>query len=383
MREYEESHPWITFDLNAVRRFSERSWLLLGEAQGLCKQIGRAPLPPSVQEDLLWVSLRRGVMATTAIEGNTLSQDESVINAIKEGTYEAPPSRQYQAQEIENVLEVINYIDAQYQDGSLNPISLEMVHEINRRLLEGTEHEPNAVPGVIRDHSVAVGGVYQGAPHRDCRYLLERLTQWLSGDAFRSECPEVSFARSVIGAIYAHLYLAWIHPFGDGNGRTARMLEYVLLTRTGDIPYEATHLLWNHYYNTHDRYYAKLQEASSQRCALGFVEYAIEGFTDGLREHVEMVHLAVANIAWINHVHETMTQFPATPVRSRQRNLVLRMERGRAYSRRELKDLQLQVGGHDAPATDRTLSRDLARLANANMIIRDGLGWRTNSATFD
>ncbi len=359
--------------------------MLLGEAQGLCKQIKRAPLPAKDQDELLMVSLRRGVMATTAIEGNTLSHDEEVIAAIRAGTYEATPSRQYQAQEIENVFEVLGYIDGRARAGGSFPITSEEVCKINRLLLEDTEHEPNAIPGRIRHHSVGVGGVYQGAPAADCHYLLNRFADWFAGAEFRSESPDIDFALTVIGAIYAHLYIAWIHPFGDGNGRTARMLEYVLLTRTGEIPYEATHLLWNHYYETHDRYYAKLQEASNRRCPLGFLEYAIEGFTSGLREHTKKIEVAVARISWINHVHETMTQFPATNVRKRQRDLVLRMERGQVYLRRELKRLYLELGLSDSVArvTDRTLSRDLASLARAELIVRDGLGWRTNSEPFD
>jgi Fic family protein len=37
----------------------------------------------------------------------------------------------------------------------------------------------------------------------------------------------------VIKSIIAHLYLAWIHPFGDGNGRTARLLEVRFLMEAG------------------------------------------------------------------------------------------------------------------------------------------------------
>ncbi|NOY75701.1 MAG: hypothetical protein GXP32_07900 [Kiritimatiellaeota bacterium] len=31
----------------------------------------------------------------------------------------------------------------------------------------------------------------------------------------------------------AHVYIAWIHPFGDGNGKTARLMEFYLLLRSG------------------------------------------------------------------------------------------------------------------------------------------------------
>ena len=43
----------------------------------------------------------------------------------------------------------------------------------------------------------------------------------------------------LVRAMMAHLYLAWIHTFGDGNGRTARLLEFLILARSGKVPLPA------------------------------------------------------------------------------------------------------------------------------------------------
>ena len=51
---------------------------------------------------------------------------------------------------------------------------------------------------------------------------------------------------AILRAITAHLYLIWIHPFGDGNGRLARLVEFTILLKSG-IPSIAAHLLSNHY----------------------------------------------------------------------------------------------------------------------------------------
>ena len=99
--------------------------------------------------------------------------------------------------------------------------------------------------------------------------------------------------------MYAHLYLAWIHPFGDGNGRTARLVEFLLLANCGVVPMPAAHLLSNHYNLTRDRYYRELARASeSGGDTLGFLTYAIEGFIDGIREVIGMVREQQVNIAW-------------------------------------------------------------------------------------
>ena len=379
MNDYETTHPWITFDGGNAGELGTARWVLLGQARAMCEQLKGVALPPETLRQLLAVSLDRGVLATAAIEGNTLSAEQ--VAGIREGTYTAPPSKQYQQQEIDNLLSVLNGIDQRAAAGELMDITAETICEINEELLTGTDHEADAVPGRIRDHSVVVGdGIYRGAPARDCPYLLERLAAWLSSDAFRDECPALDFCKAVIGAIYAHLYLAWIHPFGDGNGRTARMLEYVMLTRNNEIPRVATHLLWNHYYGTLERYYGKLRQASESNSPSAFVGYAIEGFVDGLSEHVKSIEDKQFDIAWINHVHNTLSQFPSSPARDRRRALVLAMERGPIYRRNELQHLTGALAASYDSRTPRTLSRDLNWLEYVGLIqltrAERGVGWK-------
>ena len=94
----------------------------------------------------------------------------------------------------------------------------------NELILKGTQLREGVVPGKIRTESVVVGN-YRAAPAEDCEYLLDRLVAWLNGPIFVSSDPEIQFALILAKAVYAHLYIAWIHPFGDGNGRTARPLS--------------------------------------------------------------------------------------------------------------------------------------------------------------
>ena len=53
----------------------------------------------------------------------------------------------------------------------------------------------------------------------ECEALLARMCDWLNGSGFAGE-GHMRLPTAIIRASMAHLYLAWIHPFGDGNGRT-------------------------------------------------------------------------------------------------------------------------------------------------------------------
>ncbi|MCY4175249.1 MAG: Fic family protein [Acidimicrobiaceae bacterium] len=375
MRAYRESHPWITFEATDLNKLLPRTWMLLGEARSKCAHLAGAPLQPEVAQDLYRVALIKGAQATTAIEGNTLTEEQ--VKGILDRTFEAPSSRVYQQREVRNVLDLLNEIQQQVMSGDSPAITRDLILDFNRRLLAGTEHEPDATPGRVRDHEVVVGK-YRGAPAEDCDHLLKRLAEWLESDTFKSDDPEIGFALSVAGAIYAHLYMAWLHPFGDGNGRTARLMEFLIIAKSGTTPVLAAHLMSNHYNLTRDRYYRELQSASRTQDTAGFVAYAIQGFVDGLREQIDKVLLQQLELTWISHVHKVMGTYPSSPACDRQRALVLAIAPGAEHSKGELQRLTPELAALYATKGPRTLSRDLNRLEKAGLMHQNLKRWRAN-----
>jgi hypothetical protein len=75
-REYERSHPWLKFSVE-IDRLAPEFWMMLGEAMSKCDHIRGVPLRRDTAERLHQVYLAKGVLATTAIEGNTLSSARS------------------------------------------------------------------------------------------------------------------------------------------------------------------------------------------------------------------------------------------------------------------------------------------------------------------
>src|SRR5215813_9917910 len=107
MRSYEQSHPWITFELR-LTRLTHKTWLLLGEAESKCQHIAGVPLRPAVASRLHEIYLSKGVHGTTSIEGNTLSEDD-VLRRVT-GTRDLPPSLAYLGQEVDNIINACNDI---------------------------------------------------------------------------------------------------------------------------------------------------------------------------------------------------------------------------------------------------------------------------------
>ena len=373
-REYLGTHPWINFSPD-LRQLSPRAWMLLGEAQSKCQHIAGVPLKPALAKELHLVSLSRGALATTAIEGNTLSEEDA--RKIAEGKFDAPPSREYLKREIENIIGAYNRIMQMTFSEGCCQLTPQLIMEFNKEILEGLPRDDRVEPGKIRTYSVGVGR-YRAAPASDCAYLLERLCGWLEREIPREIIPGARTATAIIKAILAHVYLAWIHPFGDGNGRTARLVELMILL-AGGAPSPAALVLSNHYNATRSEYYRILDETSRSKKGdvTGFIEYAVQGFVDHLQAQLDEIRLQQWMISWETYVHE---QFAGkdSPAASRQRQLLLTLS-GAALNgvqKKDISGLSPEMMRHYALKTSKTLTRDINALEKLGLMERTKQGYR-------
>ena len=221
MRTFERTHPWISFRL-ALQKAGPHLWMLLGEAASKCEHIAGVPLRPALAQSLHRLYLAKGVLATTAIEGNTLTEQE-VLRHL-EGKLRLPPSKEYLVQEVDNVVEACKQIGDEARAGNL-ALTPETIKRFNRQVLKNLTVEEDVVPGSFRNHSVLVGNVYRGAPAVDCDLLLERMCDWLNGPDFQAAAG-MEIVYALIKAVVAHVYLAWIHPFGDAMAAPPGSLSF-------------------------------------------------------------------------------------------------------------------------------------------------------------
>ncbi|MGI8820255.1 MAG: Fic family protein [Chthoniobacterales bacterium] len=374
MRTFERTHPWISFRFDLSKAHPE-FWLDLGEAASKCEHLARVLLRPATGARLHQLYLAKGAAATTAIEGNTLSEAE-VLQAV-EGRLTVPPSKEYLKQEVENIISACNAIGQHIATGTLPALTPEQIEDYNRQVLHALPLEDGVAAGEIRHHSVAVGGVYRGAPAEDCAVLQERLCEWLAGPDF-APLPGRGTVYAILKAAVAHLYLAWIHPFGDGNGRTARLLEFHILLSAG-VPSPAAHLLSNHYNQTRSEYYRQLDFASkSGGDILPFLRYAVGGFVDGLRLQLEFIWEQQWDVFWRDLVHQRFQQ-KTSPSDTRQRHLAIDLAaRDGLVPIAQLKELTPRLARAYTTKTPKTVQRDLNKLTEMGLVVREGRSVRAN-----
>ncbi len=369
-RSYSASHPWITFRVDLSHAGAD-FWLLLGEARSKVDHLSLALLKPEIAEAMLQVSLAKGARATTAIEGNTLSEAE-VADIVAGRAGPPPPSQEYLYREVENILAAFNRIKDHLMAGGSTELTTDTVRLFNREVLDGLEQR-DVRPGELRTQSVVVGR-YRGAPWEDCEYLVDQMCRWLNGSDFDPQDEDWKIPFALIKAAIAHLYVAWIHPFDDGNGRTARLMELQILLAAG-VPMPAAHLLSNHYNTTRTEYYRRLEEASeSGGDVVPFLRYAMRGFIDGIRAQVELVWDQQYADRWEQFIYESFGGRVTTDAERRRLHLALKLsEHWEPVARRDIPSLSPNLAVAYA-GTQRMLSRDLNTLEAGGLIEPVGRG---------
>jgi Fic family protein len=363
-REYQKTHPWISFSVD-FSELDHETWLLLGEVKSKCEHIMGSPLLPESLKKLMRIYLAKGALATTAIEGNTLTEEE--VQKRIDGTLNLPPSKEYLGKEIDNVVLAINKIGNDVIKKKNKFLTYEEILEDNRMILTDLSLEEGVTPGVLRNYPVTVTGAgYRGVPSQDIEFLMNRYVDWINTEL---DCPEnKKIIYGALKAIIAHIYFVWIHPFGDGNGRTARLIEFKYLLSVG-VPAAAAHLLSNHYNETRSEYYRQLTITSRSNGDLRqFIKYALQGFVDGLAYQINYIREDQLYVHWVNYIHR---QFDGKNrvEDDRRKTLVLELNKQRSeVDISEVRRISGLVAEKYAGLSDKTVQRDISILISMKLL---------------
>ena len=159
---------------------------------------------------------------STQIEGNRLTQAE-VVEVISGGRF---PGRERDEFEVRNYYQALQEVERLAKEpGELLESDIKLVHGL---AFEGRPVETMYRDGqnVIRD-GVSGGIVYMPPEASDVPELMQNLILWINASSQKNELPVPLIAG------LSHYQFATIHPYYDGNGRTARLLTTLILHKSG------------------------------------------------------------------------------------------------------------------------------------------------------
>lgn len=346
---------------------TSQDYVRIGQCIGYMKAINNTPILPDFYTQLMNVALKKGAQSTTAIEGNTLTDDE--ISMIASGK-DLAPSKEYQQIEVQNILDALNELLTEIVYNNKDQLITEkLLLRFHVMVGKNLGDRFGAIPGRFRESDVVVG-TYRCPDYRDVPILIERYCNWLR-EEFKYEQGKQTFSDVFIQAVVAHVYLEWIHPFGDGNGRTGRLLEFYILSRGGN-PDITLHILSNYYNLTRPEYYRQLDKASKTGDLSEFIQYALLGFRDGLKESLEKIQKSQLQNTWQKFVFEKFenVEMGQKNVFKRRRRLGLEIPIDQEFSINEIPELNIKLAGMYSGISRKTLERDIEELIKNEIIIK-------------
>ncbi len=214
---------------------------------------------------------------STRIEGNRLTQAQVQAVVEGEGTF---PGRERDEAEVRHYFAALTYVERIGRGG--RKLTERQIRTIHGLVMTGKARPTRYRNGqnVIRDSRTG-GIVYMPPEAKDVPKLMRELVAWVNRELAKDELPV-----PVIVAL-AHHQFATIHPYFDGNGRTARLLTTLILHRH-EYGLNGIYSLEEHYAANLAGYYAGLAVGPSHNYYLGraeadvssFVEYFCVGMAD-------------------------------------------------------------------------------------------------------
>ncbi|CAN5282867.1 Dot/Icm type IV secretion system effector CoxFIC1 [soil metagenome] len=241
----------------------------------------------------------RTVHYGTKIEGNDLTQEqaEQVIRQVGSNPQDVAEkagivARERDIQEVINYRNVLNWID-QWESFTSKPFTLsedvlKTLHQITvQRIIE------EQYVGIYRDKQVIVRSAVDGAVAfrppiaAEIPYLIEDFFTWFNS-------PQAQQMHPIFRAAITHYRLVYIHPFIEGNGRTARAMATLVLYSSG-YDFKKFFSIEKYFDDDVERYYAALlsvQQQSNQD-----MTYWLEYFCYGLAIEIDKVKQQVLKLS--------------------------------------------------------------------------------------
>ena len=236
---------------------------------------------------------------STKIEGNRLSE-EQVVQVIQKSAHF--PGRERDVGEVRGYYAALDCLEqAVLRRVSTNELLIQTFHAhvMGGGLLKIKPTPYREGQNVIRDSSTG-GIVYMPPEAKDVPGLMGALVRWIE--------EEKELPLPLIAGI-AHYQFATIHPYYDGNGRTARLLATFILHK-GGYGLKGIYSLEEYYAKNLQGYYDALSIGPSHNYYLGraaaditkWVEYFCEGMAESFEKVVERAKEA-ANLVGTSEEH--------------------------------------------------------------------------------
>jgi len=312
----------LSLDLQGLQPMIDR----VNDAQ---QRFNKMPALPHIIDQMQEKVLASSVYSTNTIEGGEFTEEETAqILRIDPKLIQKTEEKR-----LTNLKQAIEWVKQNSQQPDHNQlrtnqaqiITMQDVFTLHQLVSQGVDEQTNP-PAQFRNNQprqkTLVGNAAHGGTYRppksldDIEYVMQAWLEWLNH-------PAIMQQSALIRASLAHFYFELIHPFWDGNGRTGRLIEMLILEQSG-YRFSAS-AVWRYYQQNLHQYFAlfnqcrKLAEQKQPPAHQGFVSFMIEGMFATINDLHDQANSIISFLLYKNALNDARS----TKVLSeRQFNLV-------------------------------------------------------------
>lgn len=208
-------------------------------------------------------------VGSARIEGNHTTISEYVDQKIENKEHSSE-----RFTEISNVERAMDYVEECIKNGT--EITHQFIRELHVLVVRNLSEEGDRTPGAYRSGNIQISKSLHLPPEQ---HLVQNYMDELLAFINKADSSKYDLLKTAI----AHHRFAWIHPFGNGNGRVVRLLTYALLIKYGFNVKDGKILNPTAVFcNDRDIYYEKLAEADNGNddSIINWCEYVLNGVLD-------------------------------------------------------------------------------------------------------
>jgi len=197
---------------------------LVVELEGLRNKVLRGTTRPFMFFQIKEIFHLLESLGSARIEGNNTTIAEIIETRIEEKNTRKTPSKI----EIDNLQKAMEFIDENIDDHPINHSFIRELHKIVVKDLPlPPEGEGDKTPGRYRNYSVKIKKSSHQPPELESQVqsYMDELINFIQKD----DSPKYDLIKTAL----VHHRFMWIHPFGNGNGRTGRLVTYAMLVKQG------------------------------------------------------------------------------------------------------------------------------------------------------
>lgn len=319
--------------------------------------IDASPIIPAYEKKFQQDAIVRQVHYGTKLEGNDLSFNQ--VAKVIEGKKVFGAKRDIQ--EVVNYREVMSFLEelVEKSEKIYNKDNLLKIHELTVKDIVPEDQRGGFRKMQVTIRNSATNEVFfKPPPPVEVPYLIEDFFDWLNSE-------QAQPVHSILKSGITHYVLVAIHPFTEGNGRTARAMATLTLMNEG---YNIKRLfaLEEYFDRNAEKYYNSLQSVSMQKGEIVDKDETpwLEFYTGALANELKKIEEKVRQISSDISLKKKLGD-KQIPINERQIKLVEYMREYGALRMSDAREIIPMV-------SDDTIWRDLRKLIKAGVVQKKG-----------